>query len=151
MKKVKEVFNLLFGLLISISLFIGSMFVLGISLIWGPIEILIYAFYGKKISYAINFIADIWKSLAIGVDKLFNVLLSVPSNRILITKDGHKFGNINETYSEALGRNILKKTTKGKGICTICKILSYADPDHCVKTAKNVDEQIKEKYKLIVH
>jgi hypothetical protein len=70
--------------------------------------------------------------IAMSIDQLANKVCKELFNDILITKDGYKFGHIDETISSATGRNVLKGTLSpiGKGLNWILNVL---DKDHCVK------------------
>lgn len=81
-----------------------------------------------------------WKSLdlyfyetAVDIDKFGNHNFRTLFNKVLILKNGYRFGNINETISSVLGKNERDKTltTTGK---LLVKILDLIDKDHCKKS-----------------
>jgi hypothetical protein len=120
-------------LLIGIVLFIVAIVVTSLLSPWGIIEVLVYAFYKKTIGHGIRFIGGLLKILAIVVDMLANVIMQVPSNRLLIKPEGHQFGKAGETYSDVLGTNIRDNTYLSKGLW-ICKRLNFFDKNHCIKS-----------------
>lgn len=120
-------------LLIGIVLFVVSIILTALLSPWGLVEVLIYAFYKRTIGHGIRFIGGLLKILAIVVDMLANVIMQVPSNRLLINPDGHQFGQPGETYSDVLGTNMRDGTYLPKGEL-ICKRLNFFDKDHCIKS-----------------
>jgi hypothetical protein len=73
-----------------------------------------------------------FKSSAMTIDKLANREFRTLWNKLLITKDGYVFGDINETISEVLGKNILKNTLSKTG-----KILVFIlTKKHCIDAIK---------------
>jgi hypothetical protein len=75
---------------------------------------------------------EYFKSSAITIDKLANREFRTLWNSLLITKEGYLFGDINETISEVLGKNILKGTLSKTG-----KILVFIlTKKHCLDAIK---------------
>lgn len=69
-----------------------------------------------------------FRDSAITLDKLANREFRTLWNKTLITWDGYDFGNINETISSALGKNIQKKTLTKTG-----KVLVFIlTKKHCI-------------------
>lgn len=129
---MRDVAKFLIGLiLLLIAIAVSPLFI-----IWGFIEALIFAIYKKSIGFALRFLGGFFKAIATGLDITLAVILQVPSNRILITKDGYKFGQNGDTYSYALGKNLKDKTFKGNFGIYICKFLSLLDKNHCEKTTR---------------
>lgn len=75
-------------------------------------------------------------NLAFALDKLGNAVLGVVMNDVLKKKNGHKFGNYDETISYVLGRNKFTGTLTGFGRL-IAWILNKIDPEHVEKAVKN--------------
>ena len=108
----------------------------------------IIAFLLKCIFYPIGFfysvIATFLKSGYVALDKyLFkcaiaddqhaNTWLAKLFNDILIKKEGHQFGNPDETISSVLGKNYLNKKLSLAGK-VLNWILNLIDPGHSVKS-----------------
>jgi hypothetical protein len=72
-----------------------------------PLSVINYFFVDTKKGY--------FYDSALNGDKYLNRELRSMWNKLLITDNGYKFGNINESISEVLGRNILKNTLTKKG------------------------------------
>ena len=72
-----------------------------------PCSIINYFFVKHKDGY--------FRNSALNGDKYLNRELRAMWNQLLITKDGYKFGNIDESISEVLGQNILRFTLTKKG------------------------------------
>ena len=70
------------------------------------LEIISFFFYWFKIGN----IKGYWLSAAIDIDKFGNRHFRFLLNNTLIKKNGHQFGNINETISKVLGYNIRTNT-----------------------------------------
>lgn len=113
-------------------LFLVALLLFPIFALWGFVEILISLFYKRKFWKGLKNLGDIFKLLAIQIDKMLNVILQIPANRLL-QKDGYKFGNLNDTLSTALGKNKQQSTLTKFGL-TICKILHFIDANHCEKS-----------------
>jgi hypothetical protein len=72
------------------------------------------------------------KNLAIAIDQYGNGLCSYLFNQILIKKEGHQFGNIDETISSVIGKNKLTGTLTWLGKL-VDKILDAFEKDHSIK------------------
>jgi hypothetical protein len=70
---------------------------------------------------------------AIAIDQLGNRVCMELFNDILITKEGYRFGHVDETISSAMGRNVLTGTLSPLGKL-LNRILNWLDKDHCVKS-----------------
>lgn len=69
---------------------------------------------------------------AVSKDQYGNVLGKYLFNHILIRKDGHRFGNPDETISSVLGKNEQAKTLRWLGKF-IAWVLNTIDPGHTKK------------------
>ncbi len=85
----------------------------------------------------LNKISEYFKTVAISIDQLGNVMGGPIMNDFLITKDGYKFGNPDETISKILGKNYpLTLTWLG---FALSMGLNRIDPNH-IQDAVNSDE-----------
>jgi 8-oxo-dGTP diphosphatase len=75
--------------------------------------------------------------ICIGLDKLGNVIMAALFNIILIKKEGHPFGNINETISSVLGKNQLSDTLLAPGKL-LNNFLSLIQKNHSVQSIEEV-------------
>jgi len=69
---------------------------------------------------------------ALNFDKYANKEYAELWNKYLITKDGYKFGNEDESLSEVLGVNILKETLTNTGK----KLVKLLTEKHCLDAIK---------------
>ena len=78
-------------------------------------------------------------NLAIGKDQYGNALSKYLFNQILISKDGYKFGNVDETISSVIGKNKVKGTLLifGKGLDFILNLL---EPNHSIKAIDTTED-----------
>lgn len=74
-----------------------------------------------------------FKSLAISIDQLWNTFVQYLFDDVMITKDGYKFGNEDQTISHVLGVNKEEWTLKPMGKL-LCCLLWKIDPHHCEKS-----------------
>ena len=86
----------------------------------------------KKISF-FKYWANLVYTLNVGIDKIGNVLLAAFLNRFAIKTPDYKFGNINDTISKALAKNLNNLTPLGK---FIVDVLEAIDPGHMQKSLK---------------
>lgn len=86
----------------------------------------------RKISF-LKYWADLIYTINVGIDKIGNVLLAAFLNKFAIVEPVYKFGNINDTISEALAKNLDNLTPFGKWIVDI---LEWIDPGHMKKSIK---------------
>ena len=78
-------------------------------------------------------VSEYFFNIAISIDQLGNVVCQGLFNDLLITKDGFKFGNPDETISSVLGRNYKTNTLKPIGKF-IRWVLDKIEPNHCIKS-----------------
>lgn len=74
-----------------------------------------------------------FKQTAVDIDRFGNHNFKTLLNAVLITKEGYRFGNFNETISSALGKNQRDETLTKTGKF-ICWVLDKLDPEHCRKS-----------------
>jgi hypothetical protein len=90
-----------------------------------PLSIINWFFVKDKLGY--------FKSSAVNIDKFGNREFRTLFNKVFITNEGYRFGNINETISSVLGKNQLTNTlTKGGKI--LVWILDKIDNNHVLKS-----------------
>lgn len=94
------------------------------------------AFYKNNPKEAVLHIGTYLRNVAFSLDQTGNVMFSDLWNLILITKDGYKFGNPDETISSVLGRNQLKGTLTQAGKALVW-ILDKIEKDHSIKAIGN--------------
>ncbi|MDJ0646595.1 MAG: hypothetical protein QNJ57_11490 [Flavobacteriaceae bacterium] len=70
---------------------------------------------------------------ALAIDQMGNVAMQDLFNDLLITKDGYKFGDVDETISSVLGKNEETDTLSGFGKI-IVKFLNFIDPNHALNS-----------------
>ena len=80
-------------------------------------------------------ISEYFHKVALGIDQLGNVMGGPIMNDVLITKDGYKFGNEDETISHVVGKNYpLTLTWTG---FALAMALNTIDPNHVQNAAQN--------------
>lgn len=109
--------------------------------VWGIIELVINLFIRRHFIKALSKFSDVFKVIGVVVDIFINYILQVPLNRLLITSDGYKFGQMPDTMSYALGRNELKGTTSSKGDRLI-SLLNVFEKEHSIKTVRDRDQRL---------
>ncbi len=100
---------------------------------------LIYGVIALLFRRSFKFFGDFVLKVAIVLDILGNVTMQFLFNDLLITKDGYKFGEVNETISNVLGKNQLMGTLKKPGKILI-KWLEIIEEEHCLNSIKYLDE-----------
>jgi hypothetical protein len=90
-----------------------------------PLSIINWFFVKDKSGY--------FESSAINIDKFGNREFRTLFNKVFITDEGYRFGNINETISSVLGKNQLIGTLT-KGGKMIVWILDKIDNNHALKS-----------------
>jgi len=88
--------------------------------------------YGIFTRFSFN-LSAFFKSLAIGIDQLWNVFVQYLFDDIMITKNWYKFGDEDETISHCLWINKLHWTLKPMGKL-LCCLLDKIDKNHCEKS-----------------
>ena len=78
--------------------------------------------------------------LALSKDQYGNVLIQLPGNSWLISKDSpYPYGNPDITISAVTGKNKVEGYTIWLGN-VLCAILDFFDKDHCIKAAENYEK-----------
>jgi hypothetical protein len=74
------------------------------------------------------------RDIALAKDQLGNVILAPLLNKLLITKEGYKFGKRKETISSVIGKNYLINTLTNHGKFWY-NFLEKTDkkPNHCIR------------------
>jgi hypothetical protein len=93
-----------------------------------PLSIINFFFVEDKKGYFL--------SSATNLDKFANREFRTLLNKTLITKDGYKFGNINETISSVLGKNESTNTLTKTGKVLVW-ILDKIQKNHAYKSINN--------------
>ena len=80
------------------------------------------------------------RDIALAKDRLLNVLLAPITNKLLITKEGYKFGNPKETMSSVIGKNFITSTLIKQGFSNGLWWYNYLEKretNHCIKSIDN--------------
>ena len=85
-------------------------------LIWALLEGIVEGLKNKKLNIVLKFLCNFVSTVLISINYIINVLLGSLSNKILITKKGDRFGNPLKTFTKTLAINIVKGTSKPRGI-----------------------------------
>ena len=88
-----------------------------------------------KLKFSVKGFSKFYRALALSIDQLGGVILGPLFNAILITKDGYKFGDEDDTISYALGRNLELGTLTRRGRW-LQVTLDNIDKDHCKKAVE---------------
>lgn len=117
------------------NLFIFIVAILLLSLIgtFGLIYTIFWSLFNiNKISF-LKYWADLIYTLNVGIDKIGNVLLGEFLNKFAIKNKTYRFGNINDTISKALAKNLGNLTKLGQ---FIVNVLEKIDKGHMEKSLK---------------
>ena len=114
-----------------------SVVLLPLGIIWTVGEILVRTFSSsqKKSAFAKSlwFLTATLHSLALWLDQIGNAVCRDIFNRLLIEKDGYKFGKVQETISSVLGKNQILDTLSLWGWILV-SILELFEEEHCIKS-----------------
>ena len=94
----------------------------------------LYSLFTLRLS--IKRLGAYFKTIAISIDQLGNVVLSNLLNDVLINKNGYKFGDEDETISKVLGINKANNTLLRTGKI-VSSILNRIDKNHVEKASKS--------------
>ena len=114
-----------------------SVILLPLGIIWTVGEILVRIFTSEQkksaLAKSIWFLTATLHSLALWLDQIGNAVCRDLFNRLLIEKDGYKFGKVQETISSVLGKNQMLDTLSLWGRILV-SILELFEGDHCLKS-----------------
>ncbi len=117
----------------NIIIFIVAMFLLFTVGTFGLVYTIVWSLFNSaKISF-FKYWADLMYTINVGIDKIGNVLLAAFLNRFAIREPIYRFGDINDTISEALAKNLDNLTPFGQWIVDV---LESIDPGHMQKSLK---------------
>lgn len=94
----------------------------------------LYSLFTLRLS--IKRLGAYFKTIAISIDQLGNVVLSNLLNDVLINKNGYKFGDEDETISKVLGVNKANNTLLKTGK-VVSSMLNSIDKNHVEKASKS--------------
>ena len=94
----------------------------------------LYSLFTLRLS--IKRLGSYFKTIAISIDQLGNVVLSNLLNDVLIDKNGYKFGDEDETISKVLGINKANNTLLKTGKI-VSSVLNRIDKNHVEKASKS--------------
>ena len=105
------------------------------------ITITLFAFIAP-IGFAYTIVRNIFKSytylffICIGIDKLGNTIMATLFNSILIKQNGYQFGNVNETISSVIGKNLEAGTLTFLGK-SLNALLNFIQKNHSINSIEN--------------
>jgi hypothetical protein len=109
---------LLFFIAITLLITLGSL---------GLIYTIFSSIYNFKNLSVLKYWSDIVYTINVGIDKIGNVLLGDFMNKFAVTEPIYQFGNLNDTISKSLAKNLNNLTSLGK---LIVNVLEFIDPGH---------------------
>lgn len=98
---------------------------------FGMVYTIISSIYNFKNLSVLKYWSNIVYTINVGIDKIGNVLLGDFMNKFAVKNPVYKFGNINDTISKALAKNLNHLTSLGK---FIVDVLEWIDPGHMEKS-----------------
>jgi len=121
MKTVLAILSLLWIYLVT------KHYIIHVFLIWTIIETIIFSIKKRNYKILVNFICNFVLTIFNCIDILFNILLQVPANRILLitTKTKTIFGNPKESFTYVLRVNFVFNNLKNRGLLLYKIILSF--------------------------
>jgi hypothetical protein len=109
-----------------------------------PVSVL-FTWWNKSLTYAINRLNEQYTSLAVCKDVLLGIALAPLLNKILITKDSiYKFGIFPQTISYVIGINHINGSITKFGVFWF-NFLNRVDSNHC----KNAVIRYNKKYNKV--
>ena len=106
-----------------------------LSIILFPIGVCFIFFTNLFSKWKLTNLSKYFIKVALSIDQLGTIVMGPLFNLILITKDGYKFDDEDDTISYVLGRNKLRGTLKPLGKF-LANTLDKIDEDHCVKAVR---------------
>lgn len=98
---------------------------------FGLLYTIISSVYNIRNLSVLKYWSNILYTINVGIDKIGNVLLGDFLNNFAVRNSTYKFGNIDDTISKALSKNINNLTSLGKFVVSI---LEFIDPGHMEKS-----------------
>lgn len=98
---------------------------------FGLLYTIISSVYNIRNLSVLKYWSNILYTINVGIDKIGNVLLGDFLNNFAVRNSTYKFGNIDDTISKALAKNINNLTSLGK---FVVNILEFIDPGHMKKS-----------------
>lgn len=130
---MKEGIKIVAMLLLNIILVALALIILRYLLIPAILATAFIAFFNRSLGSGLTNVSDYLRSVAVSTDQTGNVICSDLFNLVLIKKEGHRFGNPDETISSVLGKNqVLKTLTKVGRVLN--SLLSLIEKDHSLKS-----------------
>lgn len=130
MKKVIKIAGIL---TLNIVLVVVALVLLRYLLIPAIVITAFISFFRRSVGSGFTNISDYLRSVALTTDQSGNVICADLFNLVLITTEGYKFGNPDETISSVLGKNKVKGTLSKVGII-LDKILNFFDKGHSINS-----------------
>jgi hypothetical protein len=116
MKALKFIISTLHSLLAVFLMYLFFRYVFLLILLWIIIEIILKSVKLRKCNVIINFICNFVRVLLLSINYIMNILLSIPSNRMLLYNSDTPFGVIGQKFTQTLKINIVKGSIKPRGI-----------------------------------
>lgn len=98
----------------------------------GFIYAIFHLIFAHNTKESFKYISNFFRSIALSIDQLGNVVCQYLFNAVFIKRYGIKFGNEDETVSSVLGKNKNKGTLRFLGK-TLDRLLNLFEEDHAVK------------------
>jgi hypothetical protein len=102
----------------------------------GAVYAFVYTIVTMRIETSSAYWANLFYAVALGIDKIGNVMCGELFNRTLVINNAwvYKFGNINDTISYVLAKNYPKRTTRAGN--AVVWVLEKLDKGHMEKSLK---------------
>ena len=133
MKQLKKLLISLVLFLVAVILSVVLMPVWIIYTLWMIIHRIFIPDKHSSIEKAIWYLANTIRSVAVGIDQIWNVIGRDLFNKILITEKWYKFWNVQETISSVLWHNEKDRTLTKLGWWLV-GVLDKIEKDHCKKS-----------------
>ena len=98
---------------------------------FGLLYTIISSIWNFKNLSVLRYWSDLLYTINVGIDKIGNVLLGDFLNRFAVNNANYKFGDIDDTISKALAKNLNNLTSLGKFIVNVLELI---DPGHMKKS-----------------
>lgn len=135
-KRPNQLKKLMISLVLFVVAVILSVVLMPVWIIYTLMMIIARIFIHAKhnsIQKAIGYLASTIRSVAVGIDQIWNVIGRDLFNKILIKENWYKFWNVQETISSVLWHNEKDRTLTNLGWWLV-KVLDKIEKDHCKKS-----------------
>lgn len=124
-------------------LYIVALIILGIVSVLNTIFLPIYYIFTFNFKAGAKHLNTFFYKMALSIDQFGNVMCASLFNLVLIEKDGHKYGDEDDTISYITAKNMYKGKLKTTGVF-LAAVLEWLDRGHMEKAIYNKQQRDRE-------